>query len=163
MSGGTGTCSRGVKVYNKQGFTFIEVMVITVIICILVAVAMPSVSDIIAEQRLKAAARTLASDLRKVQATAISQESPVRVNFDLLNNYYKASIGTTNILSPKYLPTDIKIAYAQFNGSSQFYFNALGAAENGTVTLALTNNPARMLYVIVYRSGRIRISPTSAP
>ncbi|MBZ4652741.1 MAG: hypothetical protein JG781_78 [Peptococcaceae bacterium] len=163
MPNGTGTCFRGVEVYNKQGFTFLEVMVITVIIGILTAVAMPSVGDVLAEQKLKAAARTLASDLRKVQATAISQETPVRVNFDLLNNYYKASIGTANILGPKYLPADVKMVYAQFNGSAQFYFNALGAAENGTVTLALTNNPSKMLYVIVYRSGRIRISPTSTP
>lgn len=138
-------------------------MVITVIIGILAAVAMPSVGDVLAQQKLKAVARTLASDLRKVQATAVAQETPVRVNFDLLNNYYKASIGTNNIMGPRYLPADVKIAYAQFNGSAQFYFNALGAAENGTVTLALVHNPSKMLYVIVYRSGRIRISPTSAP
>ena len=64
---------------EQKGYTLTELMVTIAILLILAGLAMPSFIELIADQRLKNAADTTASIMRRAQAKAIEVSSPVTV------------------------------------------------------------------------------------
>jgi type IV fimbrial biogenesis protein FimT len=65
----------------KSGFTVVEMMVVVVVVAVLLTLAVPSFSDMLARQRLAAAGTELASDLQLARSEALQRQQQVRVAF----------------------------------------------------------------------------------
>ncbi len=70
---------------NQKGFSFIEVVMVMVIIGIVCTMAVPSMTGMMKSYRLKSAANDLASTLQLARMTAISQNANSVINFDTAN------------------------------------------------------------------------------
>lgn len=64
---------------GQRGFTLIEMMVVAAILGIIASIAIPSYTDMIAEQRVRSAASELLSDLVLARVEAIKQQRRVVV------------------------------------------------------------------------------------
>ena len=93
------------KQSRPRGFTIVELMMVVVVTAVLVAIAAPSMRELIVRQRLKSVTAELATDLRYVRTVAISRRIPVQVSF--MNNagmscyilYIASAVGNCNCLT----------------------------------------------------------------
>jgi len=69
------------KMFNKTGFTLIELMIVVAIMGILSAIAVPNFMHYMAERRLNGAARMVMSDLMNARTLAVTQNRNVQVTF----------------------------------------------------------------------------------
>ena len=67
---------------EARGFTLIEVMIVVTIVAILIVVALPNMTDFVAEQRVRTVASDLMSEIMFTRATAV--EMSKRVNMEKL-------------------------------------------------------------------------------
>jgi len=73
---------RAATARRNRGLTLIECMVAIGILAVLTSLAVPSFGQIMARQRLKAAAEGLAMDLAEMRFQAVRRGQPVHVHFD---------------------------------------------------------------------------------
>lgn len=64
-----------------SGFTLIEVMIVLVIMAVLMAIAVPSMRELIARQRVEGIAQELATDLRFLKSQQIQRRRTVGILF----------------------------------------------------------------------------------
>ena len=155
---------------REAGFTLIEVMIVVAIISVLAALAFPGLSDLIARNRTKAAARELRGYLQKAKFEAIKQ------NRDCLVVFTQAS-GTDKGLCVTCISSDDDCTDAgdqiisqlnfkdyksvelstNFTGGN-FKFNSRGIPnKGGTSVIKNTAEAGYSFDVIVSPSGRVRI------
>jgi type IV fimbrial biogenesis protein FimT len=73
--------ARQAPVTKHHGFTMVEMLITVVILAVLAAVAVPSMRDFIARQRVESVAKELATDLRFLRTQAIQRTSDVQIRF----------------------------------------------------------------------------------
>jgi prepilin-type N-terminal cleavage/methylation domain-containing protein len=73
---------------QRRGFTMIELVIVTMIIGILSAVAAPRFADSLARYRAEAAARQLRSDLAETQLRAKTTSASQAIQFDAVAESY---------------------------------------------------------------------------
>jgi len=76
------------KIFNKTGFTLIELMIVIAIMGILSAIAVPNFMHYMAERRLNGAARMVMSDLMNARTLAVTQNRNVQVAFQTSASTY---------------------------------------------------------------------------
>lgn len=76
------------KIFNKTGFTLIEMMIVLAIMGIMSAIAAPNFMYYMAERRLNGAARMMMSDLMAARQKAVSQNNKFRVIFNANHREY---------------------------------------------------------------------------
>lgn len=141
-----------VSLKSEQGFTMVEIIVVIVIISFLASLAVPGIQGILSSQRLEKAAKEMLANLRLAQQQAISQESEYRVIINHTSNtYYIRDFINQKTVKEVKLPTGIR-----FLNSHIVYFYANGTTLNQTI--GLRNGDNNFLYIIIYRTGRMRIS-----
>ena len=151
---------------NRQkntGMTLIEVMVVVAIIGIVVAIAVPSFSTMLENQRIKGAAEAVLADLRWARAEAIKRNAPVRVTFTTGSSWSYTINGDptgTNTLLKTVNGSDFPstaLQTARFAGRVAFTtFDPVRGTNlnNGTATITSNNLSAG---VKVSTLGRVRI------
>lgn len=77
-----------------RGVTLIELMVTLAILATLLAIAVPSMQELIARKRVAGAAAELASDIRYLRSLGVQTANPVQIDFgsDPLSTWYNLSI-----------------------------------------------------------------------
>ena len=70
-----------VPVSTHHGFTMVELLITVVILAVLAAIAVPSMREFIARQRVESIAKELATDLRYLRTKALEGTAPVRIKF----------------------------------------------------------------------------------
>ncbi len=153
------------KMFGKNGFSFIELMIVAVIIAIVLGIASPYYIDYLAEQRLKGAARMVMSDLMAARQKAVSMNQKVKVSFagnhaygiwnDADNN------GTVADNEGDNLAMDIYPDYydVTFGASANPVFSPRGTSSMTTVTLTSART-GRSKYVKVAITGRVKTDDT---
>ena len=128
------------------GFTFVELIVVIVILGIMAMVAVPMSVDT-SDTHAVAAATRITGDLEYAQNMAISTGKPVTVTFSAANDVYSLS-NTSGLLTHPVDRTDYVVAFANmaemsqadilsvdFDGGSTVTFDELGAPTSGGTVL----------------------------
>ncbi|PXF60357.1 MAG: hypothetical protein C4B58_00540 [Deltaproteobacteria bacterium] len=68
--------------HDQAGFTMLELIMVTVVIGVLAAFALPNIIDWLPNYRLKAAARDLVSNMQKARMQAVKENSNIVVRFN---------------------------------------------------------------------------------
>lgn len=68
-----------VSARTRQGFTLVELVVVLAVVGILSAVAMPSFTQLVANQRLKSLSSDLFSSMMLARSEAIKRNTPVKI------------------------------------------------------------------------------------
>lgn len=156
---------------DERGFTYLEAMIVVIILGLFSAMALPAFENIVAQERLKSTARAITVHLREVQQLAIAKEETIKIVFTAgtfndgtdLGSYYLVQSGSV-ILERKTLPDDILIEAVSFrdeiNDGVEIHtilnFYPLGTANPGRIMLK--NRRGDEFYVIVNSVGRVRTS-----
>lgn len=153
------------KIFEKSGFSFIELMVVVVIIGIILSIASPYYVDYLAEQRLKGAARMVMSDLMAARQKAVSMNQKIKISFGNTHAYGiwndADNNGTVADNEGDNLVMDIYPAYYDitFGASANPVFSPRGTSSVTTVTLTSTRT-GRSKYVKVAITGRVKTEDT---
>jgi type IV fimbrial biogenesis protein FimT len=154
-----------VKQINKNGVTFIELVVVFVIIAILALLTAPNIGAWLPNYRLRSATRDIVSTMRTAQMRAVSNNVQYRVNFNA------ADVGAANryVLqrdsgggvwvddgAVQTLPAGITIS-ANLFPAGRAVFNVNSTSSGGSVTLLNTKGAARSVTVTT-ATGRVNIS-----
>ncbi|MGI6227560.1 MAG: pilus assembly FimT family protein [Peptococcales bacterium] len=141
---------------EQQGFTLIELLIVIFTLGLLTSLAFPNAADIINRHRLESATKEIASDLRLAQQMAISKEKNFRVimndsRSNPQNTYFILEVNGQTLKTVQ-LPANII-----FSTSHYFDFSSSGQTPNRTIRL-VNKNSNQAKYIVIYRTGRIRIS-----
>ena len=79
---------------RRQGVTLIELMVTLAILAILLAIAVPSMQQLIARKRVAGVASELANDIRYLRSLGVQTANPVQIDFgaDATSTWYNLSV-----------------------------------------------------------------------
>jgi Tfp pilus assembly protein FimT len=146
---------------GEKGFSYVEAMIVILIIGLFSAMALPAFENILARERLKSTARTITIHLREISHLAIAKEKPLKIVFTS-KNFGGTEKGTVyrvkeeSVVLERYtLPHDIVISSVTFPSQS-LNFNPLGTATPGRIELESPSGDK--FYIIVNSVGRVRTS-----
>lgn len=132
---------------SRQGFTLVELLVVVVIMSVVGAMIVPMLAGA-GEVEALSAARMIATDIQYAQSVAITEQTPVTVDFSPSNDQYSLSNQSGLLKHPMtnkdYLIDfatkdgfdQLDLATANFSGASEVVFDELGAPNaGGSVTV----------------------------
>jgi type IV fimbrial biogenesis protein FimT len=148
------------KIFNKTGFTLIEMMIVLAIMGILSAIAAPNFMHYMAERRLNGAARMVMSDLMAARQKAVNQNINVTVAFT------STTYTVTGDATPREIQKDYYDVTLEASGtpSGNPTFKPRGTADIGTgpqIVVKVTSlRTGTSKYVKVESTGRVKIDNT---
>ena len=153
------------KIFNKTGFTLIEMMIVMAIMGILSAIAAPNFMNYMAERRLNGAARMVMSDLMAARQKAVSTNQQVKVSF-VSNHAYEIWNDANNDQTVADHEGDdlAKNIYPDYYdvtiSASDPIFTPMGTSTNGTTVTLRSTRTGVSKYVKVAWTGRVKIDDT---
>jgi len=126
--------------YKKQkGFTMIEMVIVTAILSILIAIAIPQMTQFIKGYRLNGATRVAWSDMQNARMTAIKENRSIRVEFTSPTSYRFVRTDTSEVISTR----DLTAAYPNvtvISSGGSIIFNSRGTTDPTTITVSLSGS-----------------------
>ena len=148
---------RQLLVLSGCGFTLVEIVVALALFSILAAIAIPQWGALLPTFRLNSSARQIQSELNRVKARAVSENTNFRLVFLAASYSIERDNGTgyETTGESKPLPEGIDV---RSTTTSTLGFTARGTATPGTGgTVKLCNIKEAGKNVVVSSTGRIRI------
>jgi len=148
---------------NRKGFTLLELILVILILGIILAIALPGFQRPLAHHRLYAAGREMVSEIRQLQQRALAEEKhSYKIKFFVdrsrnikIDHYY--IMEDINILKTVELPAGINLYDTNFAGE-KLHINCSGYPAYGFGgTVQLENDHNEKLYIIVAKTGRVRM------
>ncbi len=142
---------------NSSGFTLIELMVTIAVLAIIVSIAAPSISNQLANQRVKSTAATLANALKEAKVESIIRRQPLTLKYDDNSKV----INIQNIVSGKVISTiasykyDAKTTIKSASASNQF--NPNKTADTTTYIICDISSKGSSRQIEVSKIGGIAI------
>lgn len=148
---------------SSRAFSLLELVLVSAIVVILAAIAVPRYGNASTRHRLDLAARRVAADLRLAQSQAKTSSSSCIVAFSTTTDQYElknlpapdgASGNYRVILSNE--PYKADLLFASFDGSAQISFNGWGLPSSGGQVIVATGSPQKTV-VVDGETGQISI------
>ncbi|HHT64379.1 MAG TPA: prepilin-type N-terminal cleavage/methylation domain-containing protein [Clostridia bacterium] len=145
---------------NNKGFTFIELLVVAVILGILLTIAYPRLEKVRTRWELNGVARQMVSDIRKMQQKAVVEQITglnITLNQAARKYYLKENSKVLESRDLSRVITGISVKPKDFT-IVEFYTNGM---TSGAGTIALSNRYGEFRYIVILNTtGRVRISST---
>jgi len=133
---------------KRKAISFIELVIVVIIIGILAGVSIPRYGSFLATQRVESAARKIKMDLQFAKNRARISSSIRTIEFDVINNSYrilgmndlnhKANEYQVFLDKPPYRATLVSV---DFNATDKVTFDGYGVPDNnGTIVVQVGNN-----------------------
>ncbi|UUX94601.1 GspH/FimT family pseudopilin [Aquabacterium sp. J223] len=161
---------------SSSGFTVVEMMVVVVVVAVLLALAVPSFTDLLARQRLAAAGAELASNLQLARSEALQRQQQIGVAFSPADACYvvypmKAADGCdcrTHLCDVGMKPikfTTLEPAWAIHLSTTAPVLQLVPdrGAPVAAVSVTLTHGRAGSLVVTMAPSGSVSACANGAP
>ena len=165
---------------NKNGFTFIELVIVFMIISIMAGAGLPALLEAIENQKLKGAARDLYSTFQQARFEAVKRNTPVVISFapaaftsEGMAGSYQVFVdngagggtadnfirdGSEQILSTVSMPETVSLVSAGFSGGTMATgFTAKGLPINSRIGDIELRNSLQWYRVVQSSAGNVRV------
>lgn len=158
--------------FNKKGFTIIELMIVLAIISVVLTIAVSSMANTVQHLRLNSAAGELMSNINRARMTAIARNGNCVISFNKAENSYMIFMDddssglvswqkdeAEDMLASKAMPSGITIAKASFSlGTSAFGYGGNGLPlGNRMGSVCLKNDKNEYYKLSVSWTGRPKL------
>lgn len=141
--------------FNNTGFTLIEVVCVATILGILSSMAFPQFGKTLGKWELDVATRQMASDIRKWQHVAVTEQDTYKLVVDTANKKYYFRKGMLS-LEKHDLSSSLKRLSATQNFNNVYFYPS--GTPNIIGHYTLENNYGEIKYVVVNITGRVRVT-----
>lgn len=139
---------------GQAGFTLVEVILASIVLAILLALAAPPLGRSERRWAAYAAARTLAADVARARQRAIQDRRTVRVVLDTLEGTYEVRPAAAEPLPKRRLRPDLRLGTSAHR--QEILFSGRGTSSlYAAAWVAVRDDPGA-------REHRIRVLPTGA-
>lgn len=135
---------------HPSGMTLLEILITLTIVTILVAIAVPQVSNLSSVYQLRGAAQEVAADLQFARLLAIKEDLSMNVTFTS-NSYQVSRVSNGSVVKSRNMSSDYPGAALSVVALT---FYSRGTSTGGTVTVS---NAAGTRSVLVNTAGLVRI------
>ena len=129
---GTTLTKNNARDYHAAGFTLVEMMVVTLILGTLAALAAPAFSELVATQRGKAAASSLYTMLIKTRSEAIKRNTDVTLAPTATDQWTNGWQILDPALSTRKLDHQAAVKGATISGPANVVFQSSGRVKGNT-------------------------------
>lgn len=151
--------------FHHSGFTLIELMVTIAILSVLATVAIPEMSALLKNTKVRTATRQLVSTLQEMKLRAIKENAVTVMIIDEVNDAYtvfldndpenKALDTGEEIIAQVDLQSD-KLDVTSNSLNKTLGFNGRGFLSYGSGTITITNSSGKQKQIVINFMGNIR-------
>ena len=154
---------------NQKGFTFIELMIVVVIIGIMAALAAGRFDKFLLNQKLKTKGRDLLSSLRLARSYAVARRASYGIYFDLNNRQYILFKDVVNpssytydsgdsVLKTEPLSNIFSFNNCTFTNTAVIYLSTGSASSSGAVDIYNSELSKYVRVDVLASTGRARLT-----
>lgn len=134
--------------FSRSGFSLVELMMVIVIVGMLTGIALPHSG--LASYQASSGARVVATTLSHAQRLAVSQQSDVRVGFDLANNQIRIHEDRNN---DNVIDANERVVFTPLPEGVSFGRGPALARPIGDETVTFTRTQDGLAVVVFHRDG----------
>jgi type II secretion system protein H len=151
------------QIRRTGGFSLLEVVLVSVIIAIVAAMAVPRYGRAAGRYQVDLAARRVKADLQQAQVYARTTSASCTVLFSVAANKYQlANVSALDGTTGNYTvtlaaePYKARLVSANFNSAAQVVFNGWGLPDNGGTVVVAVGTQQRTIAVDA-QTGQVSI------